>query len=57
MLVLPGFLASDFSTMPLRSFLSGRGYGAKAESNQGRPVSKTGSSSEWRRCAAAMAAR
>ena len=28
-LVLPGFLASDFSTTPLRSFLSSRGYAAE----------------------------
>jgi pimeloyl-ACP methyl ester carboxylesterase len=28
-LVLPGFLASDFSTGPLRSFLSSRGYAAE----------------------------
>lgn len=28
-LVLPGFLATDFSTAPLRSFLSSRGYAAE----------------------------
>lgn len=28
-LVLPGFLASDFSTTPLRSFLASRGYAAE----------------------------